>query len=39
MNIPVSHEAGKLGIAVAGQQLDAVGSHGVESDSGKSVAL
>jgi hypothetical protein len=39
MNVPVSHEAGKLGIAVASQQLDAVGSHGVEIDSGKSVAI
>lgn len=27
-NVPVSHEAGKLRIAVACQQLDAVGSHG-----------
>jgi hypothetical protein len=35
MNVPVSHQAGELGIAIAGQQLDAVGSHDVASDSGK----
>jgi hypothetical protein len=39
MNVPVSHQAGELGIAIAGQQLDAVGSHDVASDSGNYVAL
>jgi hypothetical protein len=39
MNVPVSHKARKFRVAVASKQLDAVGSHGVESDSGKYVAL
>jgi hypothetical protein len=39
MNPPVSHKAGELGIAVAGQQLDAVSSHDVASNSGNYVAL
>jgi len=29
MNLPIGYKARKLGIAVAGQQLDAVGGHGV----------
>jgi len=29
-DLPVSHKPGELGIAVASEQLDAVGGHGVE---------
>lgn len=32
LNVPISHKAGKLGIAVAGQQLDTVSSHGGGND-------
>lgn len=38
-NVPVSHKASKLGIAIAGEQLDAVGGHGVEKDSECVIAL
>lgn len=32
LDVPVSHKAGKLGIAVAGKQLDAISSHSAEMD-------